>query len=134
MFSVVLLAAVTWTFDDDVWRKSEPGTPHPRKRMEAVDCYVGVRGTHNIAEHSDDDVKRGRAKKLLALPGDKPKTAKLSHDDGMWFRERFIQKDDECRALRKAIELFGLELAQGGLMGQLVQKELFLRIAKIPKR
>jgi DNA repair photolyase len=22
--------------DDDVWRKSEPGTPHPRKRMEAV--------------------------------------------------------------------------------------------------
>jgi DNA repair photolyase len=24
------------TFDEDVWRKSEPGTPHPRKRMEAV--------------------------------------------------------------------------------------------------
>ncbi|HYZ92169.1 MAG TPA: radical SAM protein [Actinomycetota bacterium] len=24
------------TFDDDVWRRSEPGTPHPRKRMEAV--------------------------------------------------------------------------------------------------
>lgn len=24
------------TFDDEVWRKSEPGTPHPRKRMEAV--------------------------------------------------------------------------------------------------
>ncbi len=24
------------TFDDDAWRKSEPGTPHPRKRMEAV--------------------------------------------------------------------------------------------------
>ncbi len=24
------------TFDDDVWRQSEPGTPHPRKRMEAV--------------------------------------------------------------------------------------------------
>src|SRR5919106_2143165 len=24
------------TLDEDVWRKSEPGTPHPRKRMEAV--------------------------------------------------------------------------------------------------
>ncbi|HSJ51036.1 MAG TPA: radical SAM protein [Actinomycetota bacterium] len=24
------------TLDDDVWRASEPGTPHPRKRMEAV--------------------------------------------------------------------------------------------------
>jgi DNA repair photolyase len=24
------------TFDEDAWRKSEPGTPHPRKRMEAV--------------------------------------------------------------------------------------------------
>lgn len=24
------------TFDDDVWAKSEPGTPHPRKRMAAV--------------------------------------------------------------------------------------------------
>ena len=24
------------TFDEEVWRKSEPGTPHPRKRMEAV--------------------------------------------------------------------------------------------------
>ena len=24
------------TLDDDAWRKSEPGTPHPRKRMEAV--------------------------------------------------------------------------------------------------
>jgi DNA repair photolyase len=24
------------TLDDDVWRKSEPGTPHPRKRMDAV--------------------------------------------------------------------------------------------------
>ncbi len=24
------------TLDDDVWRKSEPGTPHPRKRIEAV--------------------------------------------------------------------------------------------------
>ncbi len=24
------------TLDDDVWRKSEPGTPHPRKRLEAV--------------------------------------------------------------------------------------------------
>jgi DNA repair photolyase len=24
------------TVDDDVWRRSEPGTPHPRKRMEAV--------------------------------------------------------------------------------------------------
>ncbi|HEV2756951.1 MAG TPA: intein-containing Rv2578c family radical SAM protein [Actinomycetota bacterium] len=24
------------TLDDDVWRRSEPGTPHPRKRIEAV--------------------------------------------------------------------------------------------------
>jgi DNA repair photolyase len=24
------------TLDEDAWRKSEPGTPHPRKRMEAV--------------------------------------------------------------------------------------------------
>jgi DNA repair photolyase len=24
------------TLDEDVWRKSEPGTPHPRKRVEAV--------------------------------------------------------------------------------------------------
>jgi DNA repair photolyase len=24
------------TVDEDVWRRSEPGTPHPRKRMEAV--------------------------------------------------------------------------------------------------
>lgn len=24
------------TLDEDVWRKSEPGTPHPRKRIEAV--------------------------------------------------------------------------------------------------
>lgn len=24
------------TLDEDVWRRSEPGTPHPRKRMEAV--------------------------------------------------------------------------------------------------
>lgn len=24
------------TLDDDVWRKTEPGTPHPRKRIEAV--------------------------------------------------------------------------------------------------
>ena len=24
------------TLDEDVWRKSEPGTPHPRKRLEAV--------------------------------------------------------------------------------------------------
>jgi DNA repair photolyase len=24
------------TLDDDAWRKSEPGTPHPRKRIEAV--------------------------------------------------------------------------------------------------
>jgi DNA repair photolyase len=24
------------TLDDDAWRRSEPGTPHPRKRMEAV--------------------------------------------------------------------------------------------------
>jgi DNA repair photolyase len=24
------------TFDEDAWRRSEPGTPHPRKRMEAV--------------------------------------------------------------------------------------------------
>ncbi len=24
------------TFDEDVWRLTEPGTPHPRKRMEAV--------------------------------------------------------------------------------------------------
>lgn len=24
------------TFDDDAWRRSEPGTPHPRKRMDAV--------------------------------------------------------------------------------------------------
>ncbi|HEX2296465.1 MAG TPA: radical SAM protein, partial [Actinomycetota bacterium] len=24
------------TLDDEVWRKSEPGTPHPRKRIEAV--------------------------------------------------------------------------------------------------
>jgi DNA repair photolyase len=24
------------TMDEDAWRKSEPGTPHPRKRMEAV--------------------------------------------------------------------------------------------------
>lgn len=24
------------TLDDDVWRKSEPGTPHPRRRLEAV--------------------------------------------------------------------------------------------------
>jgi DNA repair photolyase len=24
------------TLDEDVWRSSEPGTPHPRKRMEAV--------------------------------------------------------------------------------------------------
>ncbi|MGH2820750.1 MAG: radical SAM protein, partial [Actinomycetota bacterium] len=24
------------TLDDDAWRNSEPGTPHPRKRMEAV--------------------------------------------------------------------------------------------------
>jgi aminopeptidase len=24
-----------------------------RKRMEAVDCYVGLRGSHNISEHSD---------------------------------------------------------------------------------
>ncbi|MEA2477779.1 MAG: hypothetical protein QOC87_1978 [Actinomycetota bacterium] len=24
------------TLDEDVWRKSEPGTPHPRKRMKAV--------------------------------------------------------------------------------------------------
>jgi DNA repair photolyase len=24
------------TFDDDVWRRSEPGTPHPHKRMDAV--------------------------------------------------------------------------------------------------
>ncbi len=24
------------TFDEEVWRTSEPGTPHPRKRMEAV--------------------------------------------------------------------------------------------------
>lgn len=25
------------TLDEDVWRKSEPGTPHPRKRMKAVE-------------------------------------------------------------------------------------------------
>src|SRR5213079_646737 len=24
------------TLDDDAWHRSEPGTPHPRKRMEAV--------------------------------------------------------------------------------------------------
>ena len=24
-----------------------------RKRMEAVDCYAGIRGSHNISEHSD---------------------------------------------------------------------------------
>jgi DNA repair photolyase len=24
------------TFDEEAWRKAEPGTPHPRKRMEAV--------------------------------------------------------------------------------------------------
>jgi len=24
------------TFDEDAWRKAEPGTPHPRKRMQAV--------------------------------------------------------------------------------------------------
>src|SRR5213080_1000462 len=24
------------TLDDDAWRRSEPGTPHPKKRMEAV--------------------------------------------------------------------------------------------------
>src|SRR5207247_7648079 len=24
------------TLDDDVWRSSEPGTPHPRRRVEAV--------------------------------------------------------------------------------------------------
>src|SRR3990170_335501 len=24
------------TLDDDVWAKSEPGTPHPRARLEAV--------------------------------------------------------------------------------------------------
>src|SRR5205823_3278767 len=26
------------TLDDDAWRRSEPGTPHPKKRMEAVEA------------------------------------------------------------------------------------------------
>ena len=25
-----------WELDDDIWRATEPGTPHPRKRLEAV--------------------------------------------------------------------------------------------------
>jgi DNA repair photolyase len=33
------------TLDEDVWRRSEPGTPHPRKRIEAVARFnqAGVR-------------------------------------------------------------------------------------------
>lgn len=34
--SEVTTAFSIGTLDEDVWRKSEPGTPHPRKRVEAV--------------------------------------------------------------------------------------------------
>src|SRR3989442_431274 len=30
------------TLDEDVWRRSEPGTPHPRARMEAVAALNGA--------------------------------------------------------------------------------------------
>jgi DNA repair photolyase len=35
-FSDVSTAFSIPTLDEDVWRRSEPGTPHPRKRIEAV--------------------------------------------------------------------------------------------------
>src|SRR4029077_20566520 len=30
------------TLDDDVWRKTEPGTAHPRQRLRAIEKLVGA--------------------------------------------------------------------------------------------
>jgi hypothetical protein len=78
--------------------------------------------------------------KALKLPGNKPKSKRLTsmkrltHDDGVWFRDRYIAVDNECRELRKAVDAFSQDLAQGGLAGRLLAKELDARIAKIRKR
>ncbi|MGZ4385633.1 MAG: radical SAM protein [Gaiellaceae bacterium] len=39
------------TLDDDVWRKTEPGTPHPRRRLEALRLLVdaGIRAGVSMA-------------------------------------------------------------------------------------
>jgi DNA repair photolyase len=39
------------TLDEDVWRTSEPGTPHPRQRLEAVACLnaAGIRTSVLVA-------------------------------------------------------------------------------------
>jgi DNA repair photolyase len=54
------------TLDEDVWRKSEPGTPHPRKRIEAVrrlndagvPCGVMVAPLLPGISDSSDQIKR----------------------------------------------------------------------------
>lgn len=64
----------------------------------------------------------------------KVKTPKLTHKDAVWFRERFIAKDNECRELRKLVEAFADELQPGGLANRLLAQELRERLAKTRKR
>ncbi len=41
------------TLDERVWRATEPGTPHPRRRIEAMAAAVGGRHPHRRAGRAD---------------------------------------------------------------------------------